>query len=143
MISLKDCMTVSHKENGDSIEKCYDIMTEQIKFSDLIDSSRNANQREYDEIAKIKYNELVEKLYQTLRGFNVVSKKPMDLVLFDFAINHILRITRVLKISKGNILLIGLGGSGRTSLSILSAYLMEQDIFQPKQSKNYKYDDWV
>jgi dynein heavy chain len=73
----------------------------------------------------------------------VVSKKPMDLVLFDFAINHILRITRVLKISKGNILLIGLGGSGRTSLSILSAYLMDQDIFQPKQSKNYKYDDWV
>jgi len=49
----------------------------------------------------------------------------MDLVLFDFAINHILRITRVLKISKGNILLIGLGGSGRASLSILSAYLME------------------
>jgi hypothetical protein len=63
MISLKDCMTVAHKENGDSIEKCYDIMTEQIKFSDLIDSSRNANQREYDEIANMKYNELVEKLY--------------------------------------------------------------------------------
>ena len=67
----------------------------------------------------------------------------MDLVLFDFAVTHILRITRVLKISKGNILLIGLGGSGRRSLSILSAYLMDQEIFTPAQTKNYKYDDWV
>jgi dynein heavy chain len=91
----------------------------------MLDSSRNAHQREYDEVSKIKYSDLVSKLNESLRGFNVISKKPMDLVLFDFAINHILRITRVLKISKGNILLIGLGGSGRTSLSILSAYLMD------------------
>jgi len=43
MVALKDHMTVAHKENGDPLEKCYDIMTEQIKFTDLIDSSRNVN----------------------------------------------------------------------------------------------------
>lgn len=67
----------------------------------------------------------------------------MDLVLFDFAVSHILRITRVLKISKGNILLIGMGGSGRRSLSTLSAYLMEQELFTSKQTKNYKQEDWA
>lgn len=34
---LKDCMTVQHRENGEHIENCFDIMTEQIKFTDLLD----------------------------------------------------------------------------------------------------------
>lgn len=37
----------------------------------------------------------------------------MNLVLFDFAVMHVLRICRVLKMARGNAFLIGLGGSGR------------------------------
>lgn len=92
----------------------------------MLDPGKRPENREYDEITHAKYPELLAKLNSSLRdGYNMSSTKPMDLVLFDFAVTHILRITRVLKISKGNLLLIGLGGSGRTSLSILSSYLME------------------
>lgn len=122
-------MSAEQKENGEHIEKCFDIMTQNIKFTDLIDQGRVSAQREYDEVIEIKKEDLLNKLNEKLKEFNFISKKPMDLVLFDFAVTQILRITRVLKISKGNILLIGLGGSGRRSLSILSAFLMDQEVF--------------
>lgn len=67
----------------------------------------------------------------------------MDLVLFDYAIIHLLRICRILKMHRGNALLIGVGGSGRQSLSHLAAFLMDQIITQPEQSKNYAYDQWA
>lgn len=37
----------------------------------------------------------------------------MNLVLFDMAIHHIARITRVIGSKTGNALVIGMGGSGR------------------------------
>lgn len=56
----------------------------------------------------------------------------MELVLFSYAVIHLLRICRILKMNKGNALLIGVGGSGRQSLSYLAAFLMDQIILQPE-----------
>lgn len=49
----------------------------------------------------------------------------MDLVFFDYAIDHILRIARVLRQPRGNIMLIGVGGSGKQSLVKLASYMLE------------------
>lgn len=57
--------------------------------------------------------ELIKQINDSLEQYNTVSQRPMDLVLFDYAIIHLLRICRVLKMHKGNALLIGVGGSGR------------------------------
>jgi dynein heavy chain len=59
-------------------------------------------------------NLLRKKLSYYLEIYNKNFKKnQLNLVFFDYAINHIVRITRVLRQPRGNIVLIGQGGTGK------------------------------
>ena len=45
----------------------------------------------------------------------------MNLVLFDDALEHLTRIHRVIRMDKGNALLVGVGGSGKASRKLRRA----------------------
>ena len=126
-----------------NMERLPNMMQEYIKFSDLLDPAKQSAQRGYDELDYEQSAELGRTLQDVLEQYNTVSSRSMDLVLFDYAVIHLLRICRILKMHKGNALLIGVGGSGRQSLSYLAAFLMDQVILQPEQTKNYAYDQWA
>jgi hypothetical protein len=64
---------------------------------------------------------------------NATSKRPMNLAIFLYAVEHISRICRVLKQPGGHMLNVGLGGSGRQSLTCLSAYICGMDTFQVRK----------
>ncbi|KAJ3217583.1 Dynein heavy chain 7, axonemal [Dinochytrium kinnereticum] len=94
----------------------------------------------YDEVEDL--GELTALMERQLGDYNAISKKPMDLVMFRFAVEHLSRISRVLLQPRGNILLVGVGGSGRQSLTRMAAFVAEYDVHQVEIAKNYNMENW-
>jgi len=58
-----------------------------------------------------------------MEDYNQSGTTKMKLVLFMDAIEHVCRINRILRQPLGNALLLGVGGSGRRSLTKLASYM--------------------
>uniref|UniRef100_A0A7S1U3J4 Dynein heavy chain n=1 Tax=Phaeomonas parva TaxID=124430 RepID=A0A7S1U3J4_9STRA len=63
--------------------------------------------------------------------------KRMNLVLFDDALRHLFRLVRCMGMPRGNVLCVGVGGSGKQSLSRLAAHISGHHPFQIALSKAY------
>ncbi|KAJ3206554.1 Dynein heavy chain 7, axonemal [Entophlyctis luteolus] len=134
----QDFHSVFRKYDADSDGKVTDEDLRSLMFATFY-TAKDAN-RVYNEIEDL--NDLSAFMEKQLSDYNAMSKKPMDLVMFRFAIEHISRISRVLLQPRGNILLVGVGGSGRQSLTRMAAFVADYDVFQVEIAKNYGMENW-
>ncbi|XP_066519814.1 dynein axonemal heavy chain 11 isoform X2 [Hoplias malabaricus] len=86
------------------------------------------------------WEKLQKTLTEALEHYNELHA-IMNLVLFEEAMQHICRISRILEAPVGNALLIGVGGSGKQSLCRLAAFLSMLEVFQITLRKGYGISD--
>uniref|UniRef100_A0A8C5VFT1 Dynein axonemal heavy chain 12 n=1 Tax=Microcebus murinus TaxID=30608 RepID=A0A8C5VFT1_MICMU len=111
-----------------------------LMFGDYMNPDLEGDDRVYIEIPNIHhFSDIVD---QCLDEYNQTHKTRMNLVIFRYVLEHLSRICRVLKQSGGNALLVGLGGSGRQSLTRLATSMAKMQIFQPEISKSYGMNEW-
>ncbi|XP_055450236.1 dynein axonemal heavy chain 9 [Psammomys obesus] len=84
---------------------------------------------------------LSQTLVEALESHNEVNT-VMDLVLFEDAMCHVCHINRILESPRGNALLVGVGGSGKQSLTRLAAFISSMDVFQITLRKGYQTPDF-
>ncbi|CAF1186132.1 unnamed protein product [Adineta steineri] len=82
------------------------------------------------------WSQLTKLLTDALDNYNEINAN-MNLVLFEDAMMHVCRINRILESPRGNALLVGVGGSGKQSLSRLAAFVSQQEVFQITIRKGY------
>jgi dynein heavy chain len=91
-----------------------------------------------------------KRLYTDLGNYGVIRKsldavlgaynetnKVMTLVLFEQALEHATRLLRVLRMPRGHALLVGVGGSGKQSLTKLATFTAGYKIFEITLLRNY------
>ncbi|XP_045020774.1 dynein axonemal heavy chain 9 isoform X3 [Bubalus bubalis] len=84
---------------------------------------------------------LTQTLVEALESHNEANT-VMDLVLFEDAVCHVCHINRILESPRGNALLVGVGGSGKQSLTRLAAFVSSMDIFQITLRRGYQIPDF-
>lgn len=80
--------------------------------------------------------------YQCFEEYNATHTMKMDVVLFEYALQHLNKICRIMSLPGGSALLVGQGGSGRQSLTKLAAAILGQKLFQPEITKNYGLNEF-
>jgi len=82
------------------------------------------------------YDDVKEVFERVLVEYNK-KLKPMNLVLFEDALEHIVRLERVLQMPRGNLLLVGVGGSGKQSLTRLCSFAADCGLFEITLARGY------
>ena len=69
------------------------------------------------------------------------SNTIMELVLFEQAMEHVCRIARIISNPSGNAMLIGVGGSGKQSLSRLASHICGYEVAQLNVTSKFSVED--
>ncbi|XP_063753564.1 dynein axonemal heavy chain 10 [Eleginops maclovinus] len=110
------------------------VMRDPILFGDYRTALSETEPRAYEDIqdydvSKALFQEILEEYNE--------NKSRMNLVLFVDALDHLTRVHRIIRIDRGHALLVGVGGSGKQSLTRLAAYTAGCEVFEITLSRGY------
>ena len=84
--------------------------------------------------------QLSKRLTEALNEYNDTNA-AMDLVLFEDAMKHCCKVARIIANDGGHALLVGVGGSGKQSLSRLASFICQYNLYMIMISSSYSTND--
>uniref|UniRef100_K7FYG4 Dynein axonemal heavy chain 6 n=1 Tax=Pelodiscus sinensis TaxID=13735 RepID=K7FYG4_PELSI len=111
-----------------------------IIFGDFIKVGADKADRIYEDLTDM--DKIISVLQDYLDDYNISNSKETKLVFFQDAIEHVSRIARMIRQERGNALLVGVGGTGKQSLTRLASHICGYKCFQIELSRGYNYDSF-
>ena len=103
-------------------------------WTDVLKGYGDSTTKSYQEVTSFK------QVTAAMKSFADMYKTPV--VMFKEAIEHTLRIVRVMRQPSGHMLLVGMGGTGKRTSARFAAFVSEIEIFEPQPTKDYKLIDF-
>uniref|UniRef100_A0A673UGS7 Dynein axonemal heavy chain 6 n=1 Tax=Suricata suricatta TaxID=37032 RepID=A0A673UGS7_SURSU len=130
---------MANKHFGIAIDLEY-FLARPIIFGDFIKFGADKTDRIYDDMPDLE--KIANVLQDYLDDYNLINPKEVKLVFFQDAIEHVSRIARMIRQERGNALLVGVGGTGKQSLTRLGAHICGYKCLQIELSRGYNYDSF-
>ncbi|KAH8871924.1 Dynein heavy chain 10, axonemal [Schistosoma japonicum] len=105
-----------------------------ILFGDYRTALDESEIRLYEDM--IDYDNCRTIAQEILESYNE-SVGQLQMILFNDAIEHLTRIERVIRMENGHVLLVGVGGSGKQSLTRLAAYAANSTLYEIQLCRGY------
>ncbi|XP_025829635.1 dynein heavy chain 8, axonemal [Agrilus planipennis] len=96
----------------------------------------------YEEMPSWEF--VIEKLNLFMEGYNeYVRGSPLDMVFFHDCIVHLIIVSRIVRTPRGSALLVGVGGSGKQSLTKLASFIANYRIYQILLTRSYNINNFM
>ncbi|GFR40055.1 hypothetical protein Agub_g593 [Astrephomene gubernaculifera] len=109
-----------------------------LMFADFL--TPGAEPRRYEEVTDFERLTAVVGVY--LGDLNAGNKKPLSMVLFQYCLEHVCRVARTIRQAGGHALLVGVGGSGRQSVTQLASFIEDFQLYSIEVSSSYGMSNW-
>ncbi|EFN74153.1 Dynein heavy chain 7, axonemal [Camponotus floridanus] len=111
-----------------------------LMFGNFMDTQKSGKCKRYEEIGSVEA--LKNRIIAYLDEYNVNCKRKMDVVVSRYMFQSLIKISRVLSIPGGNVLIISAVGSGRKSMTALAAFMQQQSLFEITAESYYDSNAW-
>ncbi|KAM3960300.1 LOW QUALITY PROTEIN: dynein heavy chain at 89D [Aphomia sociella] len=110
------------------------VIRDPLLFGDYRNALDEEEVRYYEDL--LDYEAVYFLFQEILDEFNERVGK-MSVVLFEDCLEHLTRLQRILRMDRGNAMIIGVGGSGKKSICRLAAFAAGCDVFEITVTRNY------
>ncbi|CAC5424056.1 DNAH [Mytilus coruscus] len=111
------------------------LMSEQILFGDFFDVGDKASARVYRPISdRKKLRQVLEEYYMRMSFGNT---KASQMVFFKDAVEHVTRAARVFRQPGGHMILVGLDGTGKSTVVQLASHIAGSELFKLSLHRGY------
>ena len=111
-----------------------------VLFVDFLRAAADDGPGPYEEVTDMK--RVVQLLDDALEDYNLTNPTQMKLVFFRDAVEHITRIKRILRQPRGNAMLVGVGGSGKQSLTRMACHMSGIRLFTIELVRGYGLNEF-
>ena len=137
---LQECVSRFFGRTGSGWQHADLFEAKPVLWVDFLRASADEGPGIYEEVTNM--DKVVQVLDDALDDYNLSNPTQMKLVFFRDAIEHVTRIKRILRQPRGNAMLVGVGGSGKQSLTRTACHMAGVELFQIELVRGYGLNEF-